>query len=81
MADLGVTVEVEYCFQRQRIPKQTKNEHESREQASDLSLSCKTDVTVNLTTFIELLTTMAIDTKDLQKRWMDPSCDWGQSGG
>jgi len=38
-------------------------------------------VTVNLLAFIELLMTMAIGTKHVQNRCMDPSCNWGQSGG
>jgi len=41
----------------------------------------ETDVTVNLTTFIELLTTMTMTQKNNKSGWMDPSGDWGQDGG
>ena len=50
------------------------------ENASNLSLSCKTDVTVNLTTFEELLTTMMMAQKINKSGWMDHSDDWGQDG-
>ena len=55
----------------------------NKEQASDLSLSLETDVTVNLTTFIELLMTKTkmMAQKINKSGWMDPSCDWGQRGG
>jgi len=48
---------------------------------ANLSLSWETDVTVNLTTFEELLVTMMMTQKISKSRWMDPSNDWGQSGG
>jgi len=34
-----------------------------------------------VTTFEELLTTMMMMQKNNKSRWMDPSDDWGQSGG
>jgi len=53
----------------------------NKEQASDLSLSLETDVTVNLTTFEELLMTKTKAQKINKSGWMDPSDDWGQDGG
>ena len=38
-------------------------------------------MTVNLTTFVELLMTMTMAQKINKYRWMDPSGDWGQDGG
>jgi len=41
----------------------------------------ETDVTVTLTRFEELLTTMTVMQKNNKSGWMDPSDDWGQDGG
>jgi len=41
----------------------------------------ETNVTVNLTTFEELLVTMMMTQKINKSGWMDPSDDWGQIGG
>ena len=38
-------------------------------------------MTVNLTTFVELLATMTATQKNNKSGWMDPSDDWGQIGG
>jgi len=38
-------------------------------------------VTVNLTTFEELLAMMTATQKINKSGWMDPSDDWGQIGG
>ena len=43
--------------------------------------SLETDVTVNLTTFVELLTTMTMTQKNNKSGWMDPRNNWGQIGG
>jgi len=64
-----------------QVFKATKQSQDKKEQASNLSLSYETDVTVNLTTFIEFLATMTATQKINQNGWMDPSNDWGQSGG
>jgi len=64
-----------------QVFKATKQSQDKKEQASNLSLSYETDVTVNLTTFIELLTTMTMAQKINKSGWMDPSGDWGQDGG
>jgi len=64
-----------------QVFKATKQSQNKKEQASNLSLSYKTDVTVNLTRFEELLMTMTMAQKINKSGWMDPSDDWGQSGG
>jgi len=64
-----------------QVFKTTKQSQDKKEQASNLSLSYKTDVTVNLTRFEELLMTLTMAQKNNKSGWMDLSDDWGQSGG
>ena len=63
-----------------QILKATKQSQNNKECLQSVSNS-ETDVTVNLTTFEELLATMTATQKINKSGWMDPSDDWGQIGG
>jgi len=63
-----------------QVLKVTKQSQNNKEHLQSLSNS-ETDVTVNLTTFAELLATMTATQKINKSGWMDPSDDWGQNGG
>jgi len=58
------------------------NRTRQRQQRTSLQSvsNSETDVTVNLSTFGELLTVRTTQ-KAQQNRWMDPSKDWGQNEG
>ena len=58
-----------------QILKATKQSQNNKERLQSVSNS-ETDVTVNLTTFIELLATMMVTQKINKSGWMDPSDDW-----